>query len=651
MTDANESNKPKRPNVKTLVSVYVDSRPDLALMAISHLQKGTNEKGVRFFVSCDSCDSFTTDVLQKACEDAGDRWSVRCVTTNSRIEAHRQAGQFALESGIEELCLIDGDVLVPDGWLSELRKARASDGVEIVFPLSNKMLSGSIALTERRRLPHALKGVSWPDAAALFRSKYKDRDVMPSAYLCDVACALTSSDFFMSATPPDEGLSTGVYLEEYLENADTSAVVKESVYCFHFAESVADLTSVCKMEIHDLYLRSPSSQMKTKTRQKEWAAKSSEYSHYKVSNRDKAGISFTSQYLDGFGAFSSIIDLANMLTLRGVNAELVYVNNDHTSQELVTRGVKFKNRRGLIGRSDKACIGKGLNVATHWTSGSLVVGACENNASLLPVAYWQAREDTIYRFGGMKLVSPQDELAYKSITQKVCASEHLKQSAENDLQAAGFRKIHPGVNTNLFYPPDSRGKSGQLRVLCLNRAFITHKGADLNEDLFTQIKAEHGPSVSLEIFGEDARGDFIDRSHKRISRAELAVLLRSVDVVVSLSKSEGVCSLGLEAMASGAAFVCVNNGAVEEYGTPENCIIATPETVKDAVSMLLAQSEQRERLGIAGRETALQFTIEKQCEAWENYITLVMNPPQKTKTKKPPAKPEDPPKDAEPLQD
>ena len=107
----------------------------------------------------------------------------------------------------------------------------------------------------------------------------------------------------------------------------------------------------------------------------------------------------------------------------------------------------------------------------------------------------------------------------------------------------------------------------------------------------------------------------------------------------------------MEAMASGAAFVSLKNGGVEEYATDENCILTDEDSIKDAVSMLVEKPELRRQLGVAGRETALEFNMDRQADEWQSFITLVLNPPKKPKVKPAPKEDTDPPKEAEPLQD
>ncbi len=652
MTDVKAGQKPKQKSksAKTFVSVYVDGRPDLAKLTIDHLQKGTSEKGVRFIVTADRCDSYTLDRLREFIGKAGDRWSLDEVQVGSRVEVHRLVGQRALESGCREIALVDGDVLLPSGWLTKMRDAKSLSGAAVLFPLSNMLLSGSIALAEKDRIPHALKGFSWSEACEALASKFSEAQSFPEAYLCDISCCFTSPEFFMGATPPDEGLATGVFLEEHLDEDDMSAVV-ESVYAYHFGASASDNPAIAKMEMHDLYLRSPGLQIVTKKRQSLWGSRCSEYSSIKANNTQTKGVCFTSQYLDHYGGLTSVVDLANRLTLRGMNVEMAYVSNEHSKHDILARGIKFRNRRSLIGRSDKACLGGGINVATHWTSGPLVTGACQANEQLLPVAYWQDREDKSIRFGGMQLVSPPDSKEYTSILQKVCASSYVKNSAEQELTLAGFRKIQTGVDTDLFYPPEARDEARAVRILVLSRSFIEHKGAKRIHDLFSFLREKHSTSVSLEVFGEDIKAETLDKSHRRLTRAALAKTLRAVDIVVSLSDSEGVCSLGLEAMASGAAFVSLKNGGVEEYATDENCILTDEDSIKDAVSMLVEKPELRRQLGVAGRETALEFNMDRQADEWQSFITLVLNPPKKPKVKPAPKEDTEPPKEAEPLHD
>jgi glycosyltransferase involved in cell wall biosynthesis len=96
----------------------------------------------------------------------------------------------------------------------------------------------------------------------------------------------------------------------------------------------------------------------------------------------------------------------------------------------------------------------------------------------------------------------------------------------------------------------------------------------------------------------------------RPSDAEVNELLNSCSAFVQTSRHEGFCLPILEAMSTGAAVVCTDaHGNRDFCRDGENCLMpeATPEAVAAALQRLLDDPALRERLGAAGRETALRY--------------------------------------------
>ena len=625
------------------VCVYVDNRPDLALLTIAHLKKNTRRRDVTFHVVCDGCDDYTVQAVKDATGSAGKRWSFSSVDVKSRLAASASVANGMVADGATEVCLLDGDVLVPPGWLTSMKGCMKETGAALVFPLSNEMTSGAIAMSGSRRAAKKLKPMSWLQASTALSARRSGGTEYPEVHRPDPACCLMSSSAVKSFVIPEGMTATGCALSSLLVETDSTAFVDDGIYCYHFNSSLADSSDLLSRESQILYVANPSLQIVHRKGASAWGSLVSSYSALNPPQpAQEKSVVFSSSSIDYCGGSSGVADLSNRLCDLGLDVELNYISDTYNHHSLRSRAIKFKNIRTISARTDKACASSGVIVSTNWTSSHFVNKAVEKSSSLLAVSYWQDREDLCGRFGGGFFATPDDRDEYLNIMQKVATSEYTIKSAERDLGATAFRKINDGVDVNLFYPPASRG--GKVRVLALSRNSVAHKGSDTIVEVYSQLKETHGDKISLEIFGESMRSPDVDVAHKRLSRPRLAQLMREVHIVVCASASEGSCITGLEAMASGASFVTLNNGGISEYAVNEgNCLIVNASEMSAAIAMLADNPSLRESLGAAGRETALEFSLARCAGSWFEYLSGIFNPPPKVV--------EPPPEEPDPLQE
>lgn len=94
-----------------------------------------------------------------------------------------------------------------------------------------------------------------------------------------------------------------------------------------------------------------------------------------------------------------------------------------------------------------------------------------------------------------------------------------------------------------------------------------------------------------------------------VSDAKLRELYSQCGVYLISSKHEGFCLPGLEAMACGAPVVSTYAFGNEEYCNHEvNCLMGrTPQELADHIVKLQTQHEYADRMGEAGRMTALDY--------------------------------------------
>ncbi len=103
--------------------------------------------------------------------------------------------------------------------------------------------------------------------------------------------------------------------------------------------------------------------------------------------------------------------------------------------------------------------------------------------------------------------------------------------------------------------------------------------------------------------------------HQRPSWDEIAALYRACHLFVASSWWEGFGRPPLEAMACGTPVVMTDSRGVREYARPGvNCLltpIQDPPALAAAIDRVLGDPALAQRLGEAGRQTALEFTWER----------------------------------------
>lgn len=129
---------------------------------------------------------------------------------------------------------------------------------------------------------------------------------------------------------------------------------------------------------------------------------------------------------------------------------------------------------------------------------------------------------------------------------------------------------------------------------------------------------ERHPDLRLEIVSKDPGP--LDTPvpcelHRRPSWDQIAALYRACHLFVASSWWEGFGRPPLEAMANGTPVVMTDSRGVREYARPEvNCLltpIQDPPALAAAIDRVLSDPALAQRLGEAGRQTALAFTWER----------------------------------------
>jgi glycosyltransferase involved in cell wall biosynthesis len=216
----------------------------------------------------------------------------------------------------------------------------------------------------------------------------------------------------------------------------------------------------------------------------------------------------------------------------------------------------------------------------------------------------------------------------------------ISESTRDDLVRRGIARdrvevIFPGIDSAQYTP-----KAG-TRALVPTFAYLgrlqKYKGVDLVIDAFA---AAGVPEATLEIAGAGAFRPALERRAAergvaervrflgRISEADKQALLRRAWALMFASPKEGWGITNLEAAASGTPVIASNSPGIREsvrdgetgYLVPHGDVTAMAQ----AVRRLAADRPLVERLGVAARRFAEQFTWERAADHTEAHLREVV---------------------------
>lgn len=210
---------------------------------------------------------------------------------------------------------------------------------------------------------------------------------------------------------------------------------------------------------------------------------------------------------------------------------------------------------------------------------------------------------------------------YRQVARFIAASAAIRDILEEDgIAAADVAIVHDGIDVGRvqrlpeldlhveFWLP--RG----VPVIVNVGALVGHKGQKHLLDAMPLVMREV-PDVHLVILGEGELRAPLERQLKDLHleravrmpgfREEVLSLMKSADLFVMSSVTEGLGSAVLEAMAMGLAVVGTSAGGIPEavvHGETGLLVPpADPESLAQAIVSLLKDPEQRGRYGAAGR--------------------------------------------------
>jgi glycosyltransferase involved in cell wall biosynthesis len=195
--------------------------------------------------------------------------------------------------------------------------------------------------------------------------------------------------------------------------------------------------------------------------------------------------------------------------------------------------------------------------------------------------------------------------------------------------AARMRYIPNFVDLEQFRPPEEPRRE-PLHILFPRRSQV-NRGSRILGDILERVTARdvrvtwlgEGDPLDTQIIKDlsrrDARLTFTSASFD-----EMAAWYRGADIcVISTLACEGTSFSCLEGLASGCAVVSTNAGGLSDLvqdGYNGLLVDPFPESIAQALNLLIADPEERARLQEAGRRSAASFSVQKWRQRWTRVL-------------------------------
>ncbi len=295
------------------------------------------------------------------------------------------------------------------------------------------------------------------------------------------------------------------------------------------------------------------------------------------------------------GGTQVILNLCDALNDMGISASITHKFTGSYPHAFVSKSAPLALAKGEMIAALPDRLGwergaPGVVVATSWGTGDTVRAICERHDGIVPVAFWQDREDLFERHDG-KPAGSGEFGNYLAIRHRIAVSEWVLASAEAErlIGSPGpsdLRVVTPPALDRAFtrLPAPTREPSDgrPVRILAMWRPMTAARRgmpriAALYEALAAAYKGKRAGRVSLEVFGWSDGVPAGVRSHGHLTTEQVAALMREVDIVVEPSEFQGFGLPGLEAIACGAALVTTPCRGPDEYvtsGSTPNAVVA-----------------------------------------------------------------------------
>ncbi|MFP4543324.1 MAG: glycosyltransferase family 4 protein [Bacteroidota bacterium] len=219
-------------------------------------------------------------------------------------------------------------------------------------------------------------------------------------------------------------------------------------------------------------------------------------------------------------------------------------------------------------------------------------------------------------------------------------------------KSSKYRTIYNGVDTRKFSPTRDKQALRNELGLPLNSVIIMFAGVlkegkgvfDLlkaaailrdkevmaKKPLFIFIGSRHGEETHRNIEELKAKaGDDIISIYPQQTNIQEWMKASDILAIPSHEGNEGMPRVMYEAMACGIPVIGTNTGGINEGLSPENGLLVrqeAPQELAEALTKLILDDDLREKMGIAGRDRALDlFDIKKHARRVEDFYFYILD--------------------------
>lgn len=236
---------------------------------------------------------------------------------------------------------------------------------------------------------------------------------------------------------------------------------------------------------------------------------------------------------------------------------------------------------------------------------------------------------------------------YRQVDGFIAASRAIKDILIQDgIPAARIEVVHDGIDVERIRNRPAIDVHGEywlphgVPVIANVGALVGHKGQKYLIDAMPLVLREV-PDAHLLIFGEGDLRAPLEKQIKQLSlakrvllpgfREDVMSLMKSADLFVMSSVTEGLGSAVLDAMAMGHAVVGTRAGGIPEAVVDEETGLlvepADPRALAAAIVRLLKDSDLRKRFGEAGRaRVAEHFGVDRLIEGTLEAYRRIASP-------------------------
>lgn len=199
-------------------------------------------------------------------------------------------------------------------------------------------------------------------------------------------------------------------------------------------------------------------------------------------------------------------------------------------------------------------------------------------------------------------------------------------------ESSPFHRVRPPVCRAGYDPltwhPRPRAASAKLRVIAMFRPETAHRGGDLLLAAL-RILEQSGAAVEVTLFGSRPPPGVSAAYLGRIPHHKLARAVAGADVLVDASPFQGFGLDAAQALASGTALVCLDNGGCREYArNGENAVVlpsgSTAAVLADAIRALSRDASAVSGMQAGAAESVSALSWDNLASEWDAALRALL---------------------------